>query len=1247
MSRLFDVLGRMLMRRSQRLLFLFLTLALFLTAGVTCGPPTSAAPFFAPSDLALGRRVIVRLKAPPLALAGLATADPTAKLALNAPQAQDYLSGLEQTQSQVVAQIRRAVPGAVIERAYQVTFNGLAVRLPKEEATALQVLRNLSDVSAVYDEIAFQPALFSSVGAINVAALWSELGGTTNAGAGIKIAILDDGINQTHPMFADAGFVYPPGFPKGDARYTSRKVIAARIYVRPSHRPLPGEDTPTPGRFGSGHGTHVAGIAAGNPINAVFRGLQREIVGVAPRAWLMNYRIFYPFDMQGTEVAYTAEVLQAIEDAVRDGADVLCSSWSSTSPTLPFASPEAEAIEGAIAAGCVVVAAAGNQGPAPGSASRIPGGIERVISVGSLSKSQVVAYDVIDVVGTSDSRIQRKPFARALFGGQINALFGPFPYIDVNDADPANSRRACTPLPEGSLSGKIALIERGDCYFADKAYNVQRAGALAAVIYNDTDEITEMLCEGDHCAPGLVTIPTVMISRTVGLDCLAWAARHPGATLQLDPNGYVADVRPDLVQTSSARGPAYMRTLKPDVVAPGNLILSAYHDGNAPSGTIPFAQLSGTSMACAHVAGVAALLKQARPAWRHDEIKAALMTTARPDGLRIAGTSVLAGVLERGAGLVNASRAGHSSLFFSPPSLSVVSARPGQSITIPLALRDPDSTPGVTYQCAATSRGGITVNLPTQVTLNAAGMATINVNVSVSPNALPGEAQADLSFSVGDDVSHAPIWVHIVPAPSVADVLLIDNDLEFSIPGDLDRTYYLSETLRMIGVTYAYWDADALYGRTQSIPDLSELQKYQVVIWNTGGKRYPDGYFVLPTPLTLVDQQLLAAYLDGGGRLLAIGQNLAEASDVNPNPDPTWGRSSLYHDYLGVHWLQGNLYESAGGVPPSNRSGASGLPNTFLAGITLDLGSVGDGAHNQTSVDEIAPEGVPDGHDRDLVRPVLKGLEGRPQGEGYIGVVKADEATLENETPTCPYRTVYYAFGFEGINNNAGVSSRSEFLGRTLNWLLDTVTVALDELVVAPNVETVITCRASSSVGAPIGAYRWRVGEGLGAEIISSSDPFIRYTFTSAGQYPIAVEAKDALGHTALAHSTALAIEGGNSTLTAIPTNAVIGAEIAYQVQVRHTGPGTLALSFSLPLPEGMEYISHTGGAFADNVLNWSGTLNSGQTTTVELRVRVRRDVRVGSDIAAAAQFRVGSQTFLKRASVHINAQTFMPLILR
>lgn len=1192
-----------------------------------------------------GTRVIVQLNDPPLALAGFSRLRTGGEAAPNSHGEPEYRASLERKQLEVAAAIERELPGAVIERIYRTAYNGLAVRLPAQDPRALQTLARLPDVASVSQERTYRPALYSSVPGMGVPAVWQQLGGVQNAGAGTKIAILDSGADVSHPMLDGSGMHYPVGYPRGDARATSPKVIVARAYFRPDDPPIAGEASASPGEAGSGHGTHLASIVAGRAVTATLQGLQQPVSGVAPQAWLLNYRLFYPAQSAVEEVAYTAEVLQAIDDAVADGADVLCLGWWSASPRLPLESPEADALEAAIAAGCVVVAAAGNQGPTYGSASGLPGGIEHLITVGAISKQQQVAHDLLDVVTPQPVAAQLigQPFGRALFGPGIEQAMGPWPFVDVATLTPGNAL-ACQSLPAGALTGKAALIDRGECHFADKAFLAQQAGAAAAIVINDSEELTAMGCGGDHCAPGAITIPTVLVRRSLGEQLRAWLSIYPAAMLRLDPAPRIADATPDIVQPYSARGPSFMYSLKPDVVAPGEAVLAAWHGDGAAAA---YEQLSGTSQACAHVAGAAALLLQMHPTWTHDDVKSALMATARTAGARSSESSLpSAGTLDRGSGAVDLATAAQTSLRIDPPSLSLPRLSPGQTESRSLRLRDLRTGGATRVYTAAVTSEGMSVTLPSQIALAAGAVVTVGLVITLPVGAPEGDSYAEIRLGAAGQTVHLPVWARREPTPQPADILVIDNDFS-AFDAIRDYAHFITAALDSLGVEYQVWDADVHFGAAQTLPDLTTLQQYRVILWFTGDNTHADGYYSVSTPLTALDLELLARYLEGGGRLLAMGQNLAEASDVNPDSDATWGRASLLYHYLGVHWLQGSLFAptGTGSLPPAGQPALVGLPNTCFAGLSLDLGAVGDGAHDQVSVDEIAPGGSKDGSDRDLVQPLLMAVVGSPVESGYVAVGKAWDPSLEDERRDLPYRTLYMAFGLEGVNDVPALGSRAEALQAALGWLRDDVTVSLANVIGAPNEPVVVVCRPASSEEAVFQSFRWRLHGGPEERLFPSAAPTVTLMLTNSGTYSLSVEATDVLGHRAVAHASVQLIEGGSSSFSVDRDLAGWGQVIAYLVVARNTGSQAQTFAFTLPLPPGCAYRDHIGGTYAGGSLRWSGTLGPGESFGAELDVTVSSAAAPGSTIVAQTQFTVGAYTFFRRAYTAVEARLEVPLV--
>ena len=217
--------------------------------------------------------VVVRLDSPGVAEANaqsrvLSAAAKRQRLDLRSPTSRSYLDAVALSQERFEAKLARQVPGAVVYRRYRITFNGLAVVLPAAR------LPQLARLAKVYPSTTFRGELDRSVPMIGANTFWTAPG--VEAGAGMKIAILDDGLDQSHPFFSPAAFAMPAGFPKGQTAYTTAKVIVARAFPPAGltwrNRNLPFDPVH------SSHATHVSGIAAGNAgtLAATVRHLRRR-----------------------------------------------------------------------------------------------------------------------------------------------------------------------------------------------------------------------------------------------------------------------------------------------------------------------------------------------------------------------------------------------------------------------------------------------------------------------------------------------------------------------------------------------------------------------------------------------------------------------------------------------------------------------------------------------------------------------------------------------------------------------------------------------------------------------------------------------------------------------------------------------------------------------------------------------------------------------------------------------------------
>ncbi|HEX4526596.1 MAG TPA: S8 family serine peptidase [Gaiellaceae bacterium] len=333
--------------------------------------------------------VVVTLHAPPLSVFG--------RKLLSASHS-DYLARIDAEQGIVAMRVESALPAARVRWHYRLVANGLAVVVPRSQVGELA---RIPGVAKVWPNVRYH-ALRDTGGPEQIGAdkLWGPQFET--AGNGMKIGIIDDGLEASHPYFNPSGFQYPPGFPKGMTKYTTPKVIVQRTFTPASptwkYAKLPFDPA------NSFHATHVAGIAAGvHGTNAA----GNAISGVAPNAYLGNYKaLTIPtpgFGLDGN----SAEIAAAIEAAVSDGMNVI--NLSLGEPEVdPSRDIVVQAIEGAAAAGVVPVIAAGNDFTDFGYGSvSSPGNAPDAITVAAVTARDAIAD--FSSAGPTPVSLQMKP----------------------------------------------------------------------------------------------------------------------------------------------------------------------------------------------------------------------------------------------------------------------------------------------------------------------------------------------------------------------------------------------------------------------------------------------------------------------------------------------------------------------------------------------------------------------------------------------------------------------------------------------------------------------------------------------------------------------------------------------------------------------------------------------------------------------------------------------------------------------
>ncbi len=390
---------------------------LLLLAAVGLALPFAAASAAGPAP-AGGRLVeqVVLLEKPPLAKSGLA---------VHSRSGSAYLSAVARNQQRFEARLARAVPGATVRWRYQIVLDGLAVLAPAGSAARIAALPG---VAHVYPSVRYERELFRSPETIGAPQVWGPTLAT--AGQGIKIGIIDDGIDASHPFFSPVGMTMPPGFPKGQTAYTSAKVIVARSFPPPGLRYRYAKRPFDP--VESEHGTHVAGIAAGDHDTPAEGDFGPEIVsGIAPRAYLGNYRIgTIPTNGAGLD-GNSPEIAAAIEQAVKDGMNVINISYGEPDMT-PSRDIVVQAIDGAAAAGVVPVVSAGNDFDALGFGTvGSPASASKAIAVAAATKGGSIAY--FSSAGPTPYSLQLKPDVSAPGVSILSSVPGHFGLWDTFD----------------------------------------------------------------------------------------------------------------------------------------------------------------------------------------------------------------------------------------------------------------------------------------------------------------------------------------------------------------------------------------------------------------------------------------------------------------------------------------------------------------------------------------------------------------------------------------------------------------------------------------------------------------------------------------------------------------------------------------------------------------------------------------------------------------------------------------------
>lgn len=635
----------------------------------------------------------VELQDPPAALAWAEVVEQASPAAASTSGVRSRAQAAAQTQLAANRAAQEAVASELTRlgarEIYRVSraLNGIAVLADGRQAAALRRLDGVRSVSPIQPELLHNR---TSVPFIGAPTLWES---TTPIpaglkGQGIKIGIIDTGIDYMHGDFGGSGALadyqqaatdsaaWTTNPRSGPGRFPTAKVVGGWDFAGDAYTAgvSPAPD-PNPMDC-NGHGSHVSGTAAGFGVTAAgttytgaynttapYAPAPRIGPGVAPEAKLYALRVF---GCSGS-TALTAQAIDWAIDPNADGdfadhLDVINMSLGSS-----YGHPNdqtTQASDNAARAGVIVVASAGNSGDTY-FVSGSPGAAGRAIAVANITDS-----------GTGALLRVNTPPANAGDFVAGTAVFGPSAY-DVpatGDLSLANDGAgtvtdACTALT-GFPVGAVALVDRGTCSFKTKTLNAQNAGAVAVIVANNAVATDPPGLGDDPVITTAITIPTISVTQAMGVTLKTALG---GGTVNVSLLGGGGSIN-----ASSSRGPraAVPIRLKPDVAAPGTNIPSAQTGRTCLTGggcIVPSASgyipdnasltISGTSMAAPHVSGLMALLRQLHPDATVEQLKALVMNYSLKDVFQYAGgLGLKLGSGRVGAGQVDAATAKEGSV---------------------------------------------------------------------------------------------------------------------------------------------------------------------------------------------------------------------------------------------------------------------------------------------------------------------------------------------------------------------------------------------------------------------------------------------------------------------------------------------------------------------------------------------------------------------------------------------------------
>ncbi|KAG2278128.1 hypothetical protein Bca52824_060683 [Brassica carinata] len=548
---------------------------------------------------------------------------------------------------------------------YNNAIHGFATRLTPEEADSLMTQPGVISVRTEqrHELHTTRTPLFLGLDVHN-GGLFPE----TSTSSNLVIGVLDTGIWPESKSFSDEGYGPIPSTWKGEceagtnftASLCNRKLVGARFFaggyearVGPVNESM---ESRSP-RDDEGHGTHTASTAAGSVVEgANLLGFANGTArGIAYHARVAVYKVCWQ------PGCFSSDMLAGIDKAIEDNVNILSISLSGI--TTYYTDDIAIGAFAAMERGIFVSCSAGNFGPSPFSVTNIAPWITTV-GAGTIDRD----FPALAILGNGKNYT-----GVSLFKGDDELPAKLLPFIYAGNASNDAIGYLCFPgtlIPE-KVKGKIVMCDTGGVAPAIIGEVVKGAGGLGMILANLAGKGEEVQAEAHF-------LPATAVGEKAGDIIRRYVLTDPNPTASIVIQGTVVNVQPSpLVAGFSSRGPNLItpNILKPDLIAPGVNILAAWTGALGPTGLasdtrrVEFNIISGTSMSCPHVSGLAALLKSVHPEWSPAAIRSALMTTAYntyKDGKRIMdiATGKPSTPFEHGAGHVSPTTAVNPGLIY-------------------------------------------------------------------------------------------------------------------------------------------------------------------------------------------------------------------------------------------------------------------------------------------------------------------------------------------------------------------------------------------------------------------------------------------------------------------------------------------------------------------------------------------------------------------------------------------------------